>query len=1049
MAQHPLPKFLKAFVPATIALIAILAPIYIAERKDVIDDLCIREENQVEQGALILANYFDLIAADVVGLTATHDLEDFALLRRGQGNVLGRHHHSYDAQAIEDDWYGYLRQKRTYDRLYLFDLQGNIDLSIALDQNPSSRLSNDISNDSAALELRRLYWPVIRQLKRNQVFISPLEIGTTSHQPKSAPTPTVYLAAPVYGHDQELAGFLVVRHDTGRLLHVLTTVCPSVYGSCLVVNDQGEGLLGEHTTRGGDQRYSAQQHPTVNDQFPELWQQIQTRTAGSFVSENGLFAFRLALPLQDNHRLVSPSDGAAASAGEYRLWVISHIPNSVLAQELKPIDRRFLFLFIVLWLTVGIAIVIVTNDRYRRLLLHQRLQASEERFRGVSEMAPVGIFTANAAGQLTYANKALLEMLKMDPAQQTELPWERLLHPADRPAVLATWREAVERQQPFYHRFRLLYEDGQIRWLNARATPIFEDNVLTGFVGTWEDISQMMTQQELLEAARNAAEDANRAKSEFLATMSHEIRTPMNAIIGLTGLLLDTPLNPQQKEFLNTIRLSGDALLAIINDILDFSKIESGKLELEAYPFNLRTCVEDVLELMASRALERKVELIAHIDPAVPVHVIGDMGRLRQILVNLLSNGVKFTEQGNLVLYVKSFGQSQQGDRHEFLFAVQDTGVGIPPHGVQRLFKPFSQVDASITRHYGGTGLGLAICQRLVERMEGRIWVESKSQQSELVIAGDPPPHYESIPIPETGSVFYFTVKLLLNPNAARITSEESLPLRNRHVLIVDDNSTNREILALQTQNWQMIPILAESGAAALALLATKPLLDVAILDLQMPGMDGVTLARQIRNTYPHLPMILLTSLGNSLSAQETRLFRTLISKPVKQSTLYNVLNDLFSNYPTISTVKPRQSSTEALTVGLPPLRILVAEDNKVNQMVALRMLQKLGYRGDIAANGLEVLEAVQRQPYDVILMDMQMPEMDGVTATREVIRLFQTLAQPRPRIIAMTANAMESDRQLCLEAGMDDYLSKPISLEELVRALRECSPLSPGTPSA
>ncbi|XFA73957.1 response regulator [Thermosynechococcaceae cyanobacterium Okahandja] len=1037
MAQRPLLQFLKFFLPTTIALAAIVSPIYLVQRKDAIDDILLREENKVERGGIILTSQIEALANDTTTLAVAYDLDEFVLLKQQQGS---RSQNEGQLNEIEGNVYSFLAQKRSYDRLYLFDLKGNLHLNIALRHNFSGRLGKNVPS----ADLQERYWPVIQQLRRDEVFVSPFDIDLTNAQPHLAPTPILYVAAPVYSREQ-LVGFLVVRYQANQLINTLIRGCRGVFGSCLLANDQGYWLLGERTSHEWGFRYPGRQQWSVPSLYPELWQQTRATNAGVLASPNGVFAYRLVTPLKANYLSLDPLTNTIGYQNNYRLWVISHIPPSIVDNILEPINLQFLALFVGLWAFSGVLIAIIVRDQRRRASLAHRLSTSEVRFRTVSELAPVGIFTMDAAGQLTYTNKALLEMLGVTSASPAEILWQDYLHPEDRQGVLEAWQQAIAQQQAFNQQFRLLAGEDEVRWLKARAIPIFEDHLLTGFVGTWEDISQMMRQQELLEAARNAAEDASRAKSEFLATMSHEIRTPMNAIIGLTGLLLDTPLNLQQQEFLNTIRLSGDALLTIINDILDFSKIESGKLELEAYPFNLRTCIEEVLDLMANRALERKVELIAHIDPDVPIHVIGDMGRLRQILVNLLSNGVKFTQNGNLILYVKSFVGSPEGDRYPFLFAVQDTGVGITPQGVDRLFKPFSQVDASITRHYGGTGLGLAICQRLVERMDGHIWLETKSQDGPLTVGGNPPPHYQSIPIQGTGSVFYFTARLLLNPNAAKITSDEPSCLQNRHILIVDDNATNRRILALQTQNWQMLPQVAESGATALALLQNHTPFDAAILDLQMPEMDGVTLAKQIRAAYPHLPLILLTSLGYSLTPDEAQLFATLITKPVKQSTLYNVLSDLFSDCPITTAAKPKQFSTAALQADLPPLRILVAEDNKVNQMVALRILEKLGYRGDIAANGLEVIEAVKRQPYDVILMDMQMPEMDGVTATREVIQLFQERAQPRPRIIAMTANAMESDRQACLEAGMDDYVSKPINLEELIRALRECAPAPSG----
>ncbi|MDM7325918.1 MAG: response regulator [Thermosynechococcus sp. Uc] len=1039
MIKPPLQYFLKLFVPATAVLVAILAPIYLAQRQGILSDLQLREESKVERGSLILSNHYEVVAEEILSITKLHSFDELS------SNTSD----SEQLQAIRQNVGDWMLWKRSYDRVYFLSPSGTLKLSLALSHN----LGTVLSGTSPDPIVSQTYWPVIRQLRDPEIFISPLDIELHPSQPTFlVATPILYIATPVYGRKRELIGFLIVRYRAERLFQNLINGCQGVYGSCFLVNAQGYWLLGDRINHEWGFRYSDRQHFTVQNQYPELWEQMQSHASRSFYHAHGLFAFRLALPFRAHYISADLTNGTPIYQNEYRLWVLSLIPPNVVQRQLDPLNLQFVFLFLVFWAASGIGVAIITADHCRKQKLNQLLKASDVRFRSVSEMAPVGIFTADINGRSTFLNQTLLNLLEIKTQAEAEAHWIERLHPEDRDRFIAAWERCKKDHQPVNERFRLSYPDGRVRWINARVIPIIEDGKVITFVGTWEDISQMMQQQELLEEARKAAEEASRAKSEFLATMSHEIRTPMNAIIGLTGLLLDTPLNPQQREFLNTIRLSGDALLTIINDILDFSKIESGKLELEAYPFNLHNCVEDVFDLMAPRAVERQIELLAHIDAETPAHVIGDMGRLRQVLVNLIGNSIKFTQSGEVILHLKGRPIHQYEflpNYYEFLFAIQDTGVGITPEGMKRLFKPFSQVDASITRHYGGTGLGLAICQRLVECMNGRIWVESKTQNTPLIVGGNPPPHYESIPIKETGSVFYFTVRLLLNPNAQKCAMEQESCLKDRSVLIVDDNATNRQILALQTKGWQMKSLIAENGQQALTLLKTQSPPDVAILDLQMPEMDGLTLAKEIHKIHPEIPLILLTSLGNSLGADQSPLFHALISKPVKQSNLYNVLKDLFSHRPQpveAKTSKSKTVSIDSLKQDLPPLRILVAEDNKVNQMVALRILEKLGYRGDIAANGLEVLDAVQRQPYDVILMDMQMPEMDGLTATREVIDLFQRLNQPRPRIIAMTANAMESDRQLCRNAGMDDYVSKPINLEDLVRALRRCQPLQTST---
>jgi PAS domain S-box-containing protein len=631
----------------------------------------------------------------------------------------------------------------------------------------------------------------------------------------------------------------------------------------------------------------------------------------------------------------------------------------------------------------------------------------------------VGIAHLTPEGRFLYVNRRVTEILGYERDELLTLTFFQITHPDDTPETNTNHRRLIRDEGTTVSiEKRYLHKQGHAVWVHLVTTLVHDPETEEWYyLSVFDDISTRKRAEEF-ERALQATEAANRAKSEFLANMSHEIRTPMNAVIGMTGLLLDTALTSEQREYAEIVRASADALLQLVNDILDFSKIEAGKLDLETLDFDLRTTVEDVADTIAQRAYGKGLEVTCLVDLGVPVEVRGDPGRVRQVLVNLAGNAVKFTEKGEVVIRVSL---EEQTDSHGHLrFSVTDTGIGIPPDRMDRLFRSFSQADASTTRKFGGTGLGLAISRKLAEMMGGDIGAESQEGK---------------------GSTFWFTARFEKQSPHEKPCQVLPADIRDKRILIVDDNRTNRELLSTLLESWGCRYAAAPDPEESLEMLGRAAKegnpFHLAILDYMMPDMDGLSLGRAIteKADMQSPKLVLLTSRGNRGDAKRAEEFgfAAYLTKPVRAAQLFDCLAAVLgSACPSSHEEKPPPLVTRHTLAEAKKTRILLVEDNIVNQKLALRLLEKMGCRADAVANGKEAIKALETVPYDMVFMDVQMPEMDGYQATRVIRDPGSRVQNHRVPVIAMTANAMKGDRERCLEAGMDDYVPKPIRSEKL-----------------
>jgi two-component system, sensor histidine kinase and response regulator len=665
----------------------------------------------------------------------------------------------------------------------------------------------------------------------------------------------------------------------------------------------------------------------------------------------------------------------------------------------------------------------ITEDKK----MEEALKESRDFSNSLMECSPNQLVVFNPDTSIRYVNPTFIKAngWSLSELIGTKAPYPFWTAAQRDPASVEAFKSALEKD---IGEAEILQQkrNGEIYWVHINWAPVRQDGEIKYILVNSVDITESKRMEETLLKAKEAAEAATRAKSDFLANMSHEIRTPMNGIIGMAGLLADTALNPEQREYLQSIESSADALMTIINDILDFSKIEAAKLDLERTDFELNSAIENMNDVLAVRARDKGLEYVWFMEPDVPTQLVGDPGRLRQVLINLIGNAIKFTSTGSVEVHIGLAGETESDVT--ILFEIKDTGIGIPRNKQSELFHPFTQGDTSTTRRYGGTGLGLSIAKRLAELMGGQIGVESEEGK---------------------GSSFWFTAILGKQKSGRKKEERTVCDISDLKILGVDDNATNRRLLEQMLSSWNCRVEVAESAASALSCLysaaAAGDPFRIAIIDILMPDIDGMTLARMIKAT-PLLKGTILIAWSSTSGQEKSREaqeagFTKYLTKPIKQAQLYSAIVKSItfnenSNIPVpVSTSVPSTSKQNSHA-----LRILVAEDNVINQKVAIALLKRLGHHADIAINGYEALKALETTPYDLVLMDVQMPEMDGLEATRKIRDATSSVRSHLIPVIAMTASAMKGDREICLEAGMNDYISKPISPESVTQALERWS---------
>ncbi|UZP67773.1 response regulator [Desulfovibrio mangrovi] len=902
-------------------------------------------------------------------------------------------------QALQGEFYRFIKNNRQFDQARLLRMDGMEDIRI----NKVSQGAFLVPDDQLQNKSQRYYFLEARDLPPEAVYFSPLDLniehGVIEHPIK----PMIRFAATAYDNKGKPQGVIVLNYLADSILHQLAHLDRKERSGIMLLNNTGYWLYSAAPEQCWGFMYPDRQGVTFSAAYPDEWASITPTSKGQMYSNGNLVTYMTINYL--------PQSNLGHNNTKALSWkLVGMIPRAELAMLTKETILFYCYLFAVLALLIFLAAFIQAKRTTEKRLSNREILQSRNRFRQIVEGSWDIIWEADPNGSLTYISPRIANILGYTVEEAAADP------PFNLAPLLNQYGNKVENNEMSHVHWEeaCMHKDGYPVWLYSTGTPFSDENsAIAGYRGITRDVTEQIHNAKELETARNVAERANKAKSEFLARMSHEIRTPMNAIIGMSHLALRTALTPRQKDYLQKIRLASDTLLRIINDILDFSKIEAGRVEIENHPFALNTILDNVINIVVLTAEEKGIELLLALDPEVPTGLYGDSLRLSQVLINLANNAVKFTEEGEVVITIQDLGHDE--NFATVGFSVKDTGIGLTEESIRNLYTPFYQADGSTTRLYGGTGLGLSISKRLVELMGGELTCKS---------------------VKGLGTEFSFQLTLPV-AEVARQNYRMPESLKECRVLAVDDNPSALQVLSESLESFGLTVDTTISPKRAIEMMqnGSAPY-DLVFMDWKMPEMDGISCIHAIRNLpLPELPkFIVVTAYGRDEIRQRllSEGLHGLLLKPINRSMLFNSVMEAF-DCGAGSAQEETCLSEQKLPDHIRGARILLAEDNELNQQVARELLQGAGMAVTIANNGEEAVNLVQQQEFQAVLMDIQMPLMDGLEAARTIRSLSRLQGLP---IIAMTAHAMNTDRELSLQSGMNDHVNKPIDPDELYRTL-------------